>query len=70
MSYGRPTTSDIRQSSQIPSNRRDLNGDGLDISAERSAALTWTESSENIIISGSSDLTRLTGLRGAILKLK
>ena len=65
MSYGKPTTSEI-----LKSGRRDLNGDGLDFSAERSAVLSWNETPENIIISGSSDLTRLSGLRGAILKLK
>lgn len=64
-SYGKPTTSEI-----IKSGRRDLNGDGIDFNAERSALLSWSETSENIIISGSSDLTRLSGLRGAILKLK
>lgn len=64
-SYGKQTTSEI-----VISGRRDLNGDGLDINAERSALLTWSESTENVIISGSSDLTRLSGLRGAILKLK
>lgn len=64
-SYGKPTTSDI-----IKSGRRDLNGDGIDINAERAAYLSWSETSENVILSGSSDLTRLSGLRGAILKLK
>jgi len=63
--YGRPTTSEI-----IKSGRRDLNGDGIDTNAERTAFLSWSENSENLIVSGSSDLTRISGLRGAILKLK
>lgn len=63
--YGRPTTSEI-----IKSGRRDLNGDGIDINAEKAAFLSWSQNTDNIILSGSSDITRLSGLRGAILKLK
>lgn len=64
-SYGKQTTSEI-----IKSGRRDLNGDGLDLNAERAAFLSWAETPENLIVSGSNDLTRLSGIRGAILKLK
>lgn len=65
-SYGRQVTT----SSISRSGRQDLNGTGIDINAERSAVLAWEASQENIIISGGSDFTTLTGLRGAILKLK
>lgn len=64
-SYGKITTSEL-----VNTGRRDLNGEGIDINAERAAQLAWSEATENIIISGSSDITRLSGLKGAILKLK
>lgn len=64
MSYGRPTTSTIKSSVQ------DLNGERIDLSAEQAANLAWSASQENIVVSGSSDVTALSGLKGALLKLK
>lgn len=68
-SYGKQQQQ-FTSSQIIQSGRRDLNGLGIDLSAEQSARLHWQESQQNIIISGSSDFTTLSGLRGAILKLK
>jgi hypothetical protein len=63
--YNKQTTSQI-----VSSVRRDLNGEGIDLNAESSAFLSWEEPAQNIILSGSSDVTTVSGLRGAILKLK
>ena len=65
MSYGRPTNSQV-----INSSARDLNGEGIDISAEQAVALAWSNSQENIVLSGSTESNNLSGLRGALLKLK
>ncbi len=65
MSYGKQTTSEM-----IRSGRIDPNGRGLDLSAEEATRLAWAGGSENIIVSGSTDFTTLSGLRGAVLKLK
>jgi hypothetical protein len=64
--YPKPTTSEIRGSA----NFTDLNGEGLDFAGEAAAFLAWTEPSERVVISGSSDVTQLTTIRGALLKLK
>ena len=56
--------------STIRSETHDLNGEGIDISAERAVALNWSQSEGNLIVSGSSEVATLTGLRGAILKMK
>jgi hypothetical protein len=66
MSFGQPTNSLIQNNTV----RRDLNGEGLDLSADRAAFLAWSEPEQNIIIQGSSDFALLSTLRGAILKLK
>lgn len=65
MSYGKQTTSEM-----IRSGRIDPNGMGIDLSAEEATRLAWAGGSENIIVSGATDFTTLSSLRGAILKLK
>ena len=65
MSYGRPTNSQIIQSS-----RRDPNGDGLDVAAEKAINLAWSQSQDDLVISGSSDVSALSTVKGALLKLK
>lgn len=65
--YGKPTTSELRPTNSVT---LDLNGEGLDFIGEHSAHLAWTEPSERIVISGSSDVTLLSGIRGALLSLK
>lgn len=65
--YGKPTTSELRPTNSVT---LDLNGEGLDFLGEQTAHLAWTEPSERIVISGSSDVTLLSGLRGALLSLK
>ena len=47
-----------------------LDGEGLDLVAEGSARLSWGESTDRIVISGSSDVTLLSSIRGALLRLK
>jgi hypothetical protein len=64
--YPKPTTSEIRGSA----NFTDLNGEGLDFAGEAAAFLAWTEPSDRVVISGSSDVTQLATIRGALLKLK
>lgn len=65
--YGKPTTSELRITE---STYRDLNGEGLDLAAEGSARLSWGETTDRIVISGSSDVTLLSSVRGALLRLK
>lgn len=65
-SYQRQVTT----SQSINSEVRNLNGENIDISAERAVALNWAPVEGNIIVSGSSEVATLTGLRGAILKMK
>ena len=63
--YGKATTSEIRSSPV-----RDLNGTQIDFLAENTANLAWSQTQDSLIINGGSDITVLTGLRGALLKLK
>ena len=54
----------------MKSTKRDLNGDGIDIAAEKNVNLTWSANQEDIVISGSSDVSALSGLKGSLLKLR
>jgi hypothetical protein len=65
--YTKQTSSEIRQTLSAT---RDINGEGLDFLGENAAYLAWTEPSERIVINGSSDVTLLSAIRGAILSLK
>ena len=65
--YGKATTSDLRSTVSLT---QDLNGEGLDFTGELAARLAWTEPGERIVISGSSDVTLLSQIRGALLSLK
>ena len=67
--YSKPTANTTNNKSS-ESIRKDLNGEGLDVAAERSAFLAWSEPQENIIITGNSDFNILSTLRGSVLKLK
>lgn len=65
--YANPNPSQIRNTGSALT---DLNGQGLDLESERSTLLAWTETHGKVIINASSDFTQLSGIRGALLKLK
>jgi hypothetical protein len=63
--YGKPTASELRGTGLL-----DPNGLNIDFEAENAVNLTWSRTQDNLVVSGSSDVVLLTGLRGALLKLK
>jgi hypothetical protein len=64
---GRPTSSEIRSTYSFS---QSMNIEALDLAAERAAVLAWSEPADQVVISGSTDVTLLTEIRGAILALK
>jgi hypothetical protein len=64
---GRPTTSELRSTFSFS---QDINGEGIDFVASRGAALAWSEPADRLVISGASDVTLLTEIRGALLALR
>jgi hypothetical protein len=63
----KPKTSEIRPTFSA---LIDVNGEGLDQFAENAVMLSWTETHDRIVINGSSDVTLLSNIRGALLRLK
>ena len=45
-------------------------GEHADLAGERNANLQWTYEGDNVVVSGGSDFTLLSGFKGALLALR
>lgn len=69
------TSSSYQQSSKFTSEsrgtERNVEGELADILGDRNAVLNWTRTEgDNVVISGGSDFSLLSGFRGALLSLR